>query len=189
MYSKYKEIKVILEILLQYKELLFERYFYSANLLQELISETALETKSFPTPDKVKIHISAMNHYSNEYEELGKLIRDISDIIFLYEHSFKKDNLKNMLPLKTDKDIVKKFTKIEQSDHYSKTLSEIAYDQWLSADEFLLENLNENYQDNLNELYNLEEIEQRELIYYTLMIKYLFQHPEYKEEKGYERTL
>ena len=102
---------------------------------------------------------------------------------FVYKYNYKYDYVKSesildLEELKRQNDV--KINELEKSLTSAKN--------YLTSSEED-ENLNENYQDNLNELYNLEEIEQRELIYYTLMIKYLFQHPEYKEEKGYERTL
>lgn len=189
MYSKYKEIKVILEILQEYGILVNERYLYSTEKLQELISKASKSIYDVPTPEKIQQLIRSMEFNSEEYDKLVLLINEINEILLLYKHSFTKDNLTNIFPLKTEEELAYKFHEIEKRDYYIKILTEIAYDLWLSADEIILENLDGDYKLNLNNLYDMDEIEHKELIYYNIMFKYLYIHPEFNKEKGKQMTL
>lgn len=182
MYSKYKEIKVMEEILQNYANSINERYLYSTNSLQKIINKASKDIYEVPTPEKVGELIESMEYYADLYDKVTNFIRKLKLITLTYEISFTKENIKTTLPLKTEEKLIKDFYQLENNEEFKLIISEVAYDLWINADDLITNCNEEDYHDNLYKMYEEDEITQKELIFYNIMTKYLHNHPRYNND-------
>ncbi len=183
MYSNYKEICVILEMLNTYRHTLLEGI---GNLLDKNYKFYSIDSEV--TKENNNPYQSSIEYYQNEYDKVLSLINKIKAIILKYERTFTKENLKNILPQQVNEELNRDFREIEQTEDYSKIINEISYQLFLAEDPILTTFLCDDYCENLYEAYRNDELTTEQLIFYNTVIKYLLRNKNYIESSKNKKS-